>query len=523
MSAIAGRDLYVIHRAPAGDVAALRGLTVDVASRETVAVLGPSGAGKSTLLSTCAGLMRPATGELEVLGVPIATASTPRLATMRREQLGIVPQRFSRALPRDLSIDEIVSLPLRLLGRWDRDGRRRVDAVLDAAGLRARARAGARPGELSGGEQQRATVCAALVKRPALVLADEPTGQLDARHSEQVVELLLGLSGEAGAAVVIVTHDPAVARRTSRTIHVRDGRVSGEGAFEPVLVVDPQGWLRLPKRIREQAGIGDHVRVSTELGSVRLTAHGEGRAREREPAAGAPEPGRGPSREMQVVVEDLRKAYGAEPVFSGLSHVFGPRALHVVAGPSGSGKTTLLDLIAALDAPDAGAIRVGGREVDARDAVAAAAWRREHLGHLGQHASLAGRLTALENVALGATLRGLDADAAIEAALQWLDWVGLRSLADRPAALLSGGEQRRVALARALVGDPGLVVADEPTADLDRSNGHLVLDLLKRCAADHGATVIVSSHDPDALEAADVVLRLGASLPSSASARGGSS
>jgi putative ABC transport system ATP-binding protein len=88
---------------------------------------------------------------------------------------------------------------------------------------------------------------------------------------------------------------------------------------------------------------------------------------------------------------------------------------------------------------------------------------------------------------------------------------------------LSGGEQRRVALARALVGDPGLVVADEPTADLDRANGHLVLDLLKRCAAEHGATVIVSSHDPDALEAADQVLHLDAPLPSTASARGGSS
>jgi ABC-type lipoprotein export system ATPase subunit len=519
MSAIAGRDLYVIHRAPAGDVAALRGLSVAVGQHETVAVLGPSGAGKSTLLSTCAGLMRPATGELEVLGVPIATASTPQLAAMRRERLGIVPQRYSRALPRDLNIDEIVSMPLRLLGRWDRDARRRVDAVLDSAGLRARA--WARPRELSGGEQQRAAVCAALVKRPALVLADEPTGQLDARHSEQVVELLLGLSGEAGAAVVIVTHDPAVARRTSRTIHVRDGRVSGEGAVEPVLVVDAQGWLRLPKRVREQAGIGEHVRVSTELGSVRLTAHGAS-PREREPAAGPLEQGERPSRKTEVVVEDLHKAYGDEPVFSGLSHVFGPRALHVVAGPSGSGKTTLLDLIAALDAPDTGAIRVGGRQVDARD-LGAAAWRREHLGHLGQHASLADRLTALENVALGATLRGLAADAAVETALQWLDWVGLRSLADRPAALLSGGEQRRVALARALVGDPGLVVADEPTADLDRANGHLVLDLLKRCAAEHGATVIVSSHDPDALEAADVVLRLGASLPSSSSARGGSS
>jgi ABC-type lipoprotein export system ATPase subunit len=515
MSAIAGRDLYVIHRAPAGDVAALRGLTVDVGRRETVAVLGPSGAGKSTLLSTCAGLMRPATGELEVLGVPIATASAARLAAMRRERLGIVPQRFSRALPRDLSVGEIVSLPLRLLGRWDGDARRRVDAVLDTAGLRVRA--GARPRELSGGEQQRAAVCAALVKRPALVLADEPTGQLDARHSEQVVELLLGLSGEAGAAVVIVTHDPAVARRTSRTIHVRDGRVSGEGAVEPVLVVDPQGWLRLPKRIREEAGIGEHVRLTIGDEGVRLVPHGEGPAVR--PAQAAPPLPAGRRDELAVAVDDVYKAYGSHLVFDGLSHEFAPGRMHVVAGPSGSGKTTLLDLIAALDAPDAGAVWVGGVVVDAREAAVAAAWRREHVGHLGQHASLAARLTALENVALGATLRGLPA----EAALEWLDWVGLHDAAQRPAELLSGGEQRRTALARALVGGPGLIVADEPTADLDRANGHLVLDLLRRCATEHGATVIVSSHDPDALEAADDVLRLSAPLPSAASARGGSS
>jgi putative ABC transport system ATP-binding protein len=355
------------------------------------------------------------------------------------------------------------------------------------------------------------------------VLADEPTGQLDARHSEQVVDLLFQLSNAAGAAVVVVTHDPAVARKASRTIHVRDGRVSGEGATEPVLVVDPQGWLRLPKRVREEAGIGDHVRVSTAPGGVHLAAHGEGPPRAPDVQSPTPVLGAPVSREIEVAVENLHKAYGRQPVFTGLTHVFGARRLHVIAGPSGSGKTTLLDLIAALDVSDGGAIRVAGDQVDASDPVAAAAWRRERLGHLGQHASLAGTLTALENVALGASLRGLDAEPAIATAMDWLHWVGLHDVAARPAELLSGGEQRRVALARALVGSPGLIVADEPTADLDRANGHLVLGLLRRCVAEHGATVIVSSHDPDALEAADEVLRLNTSLPSSSRARGGSS
>ena len=509
MTVVAGRDVYVIHRAPSGDVAALRGLSLTVEARETVAVLGPSGAGKSTLLAACAGRTRPSTGDLHVLGVPIAGAGARALDALRREQLGLVPQNFNRALPRDLSVEEIVGLPLRLLGRWDAAARRRIDAVLHTSGLESRAHA--RPRELSGGEQQRVAVCAALIKRPKLVLADEPTGQLDAVHSERVVDLLLDLSAEAGASVLVVTHDPAIARRTSRTIHVRDGRVSGEGAAEPVLVVDRQGWLRLPRSVRDAAGIGKRVRASARHGAVVLRADDapEATAGARAPAASDPQAAAVRS-STSVSVEDLDKAYGTQRIFSGLTHDFAPGRLHVVAGPSGCGKTTLLDLIAALDVPDRGVIRIAGHAIDAGDGRAAAAWRRRTLGHLSQHASLAGSLTALENVGLGGSARGMAPRDAREAAERWLDWVGLAAVRDRPAALLSGGEQRRVALARAVIGAPSLIVADEPTAHLDRANGALVLQLLKRAAAEHGTTVIVSSHDPDALDAADEILPLAA-------------
>ncbi|MEO8689679.1 MAG: ATP-binding cassette domain-containing protein [Solirubrobacteraceae bacterium] len=505
MTVVAGRDVYVIHRAPSGDVAALRGLSLTVEARETVAVLGPSGAGKSSLLAACAGRTRPSTGDLDVLGVSIAAAGPRALDALRREQLALVPQNFNRALPRDLTVEEIVGLPLRLLGRWGAAARETVAALLRRSGLTTRAEA--RPRELSGGEQQRVAVCAALIKGPKLVLADEPTGQLDAVHSKLVIDLLLELSGEAGASVLVVTHDPAIAARTARTVHVRDGRVSGEGAVEPVLVVDRQGWLRIPRSVRDAAGLHQHVRASARRGAVVLTADDEPApvAATRPPAA---------ERRRQVAstavgVEQLDKSHGTQRIFQALTHEFAPGRLHVVAGPSGCGKTTLLDLIAALDVPDRGVIRVAGEAIDAGDALAAAAWRRRTLGHLSQHASLAGTLTARENVELGGAARGMAPAEARDAAERWLEWVGLAALGDRPAELLSGGEQRRVALARAVIGEPSLIVADEPTAHLDRANGATVLHLLKRAAAEHGATVIVSSHDPDALEAADEVFPLG--------------
>src|SRR5439155_27238942 len=109
-------------------------------------------------------------------------------------------------------------------------------------------------------------------KRPKLLLADEPTGELDARSSAQVIELMLALAAKEGSTVLIVTHDPAVADRTDRTIHLRDGRLAAEGSDRPLLVLDRQGWLRLPERLRERAGFGERVRASATWGEILLRA-----------------------------------------------------------------------------------------------------------------------------------------------------------------------------------------------------------------------------------------------------------
>jgi ABC-type lipoprotein export system ATPase subunit len=508
MPAIRARELFYLYRAPYGDVAALRGLSLEVAEGEVVSVLGPSGSGKTTLLALCGGWLRLSSGELSVLDVDAGQASPGALRRRRRREIGIIRQHYHRALPPHLSAEEIVALPLRLRGVPERAARSRARDLLRAAGLAGRAVA--RPRELSGGEQQRVAVCAALAKQPRLVLADEPTGELDARTSAEVVEVLLGLAHETGAAALIVTHDPEVALRTERTIHIRDGRLAAEGTTRPVLILDEQGWLRLPRRLREQAGLRERVRAQASWGKVELLADDPARMR---PTAQFPRVRLDPAAKRygaEVALDRVSKRFAhVEPVVDELSWTFAAERLHVVAGPSGSGKTTVLNLIALLERSDTGEIWLGGERVDPLRADEAARWRQRVLGYVSQHSTLVEFLSARENVELALTLRGFDDTEAEERAQHWLDRFGLAKLVDRRADMLSGGEQRRVSLARALAPGPRVLLADEPTAHLDRVTGRLVIRYLSDVAHEGGTTVIAASHDPDLVAAADAHLMLG--------------
>jgi ABC-type lipoprotein export system ATPase subunit len=512
MAAIRARELFYLYRAAHGDVAALRGLSLEVGDGEVVSVLGPSGSGKTTVLGLCAGFLRPSTGELTVLERSFEGLPAHDVARVRRRSIGIVRQHYHRALPRELTVEEIVALPLRLLGRHGHAERAYVAELIRAAGLRGRAHA--RPVELSGGEQQRVAVCAALAKRPALILADEPTGELDAKSSAAVVEVLLGLAAEANAAALIVTHDPEVALRTQRTIHIRDGRLAAEGTTRPVLIVDEQGWLRLPRRLREEAGVRERVRGQASWGKVELLVEDLAASRARQPASASPPSRLGPAEkryETEIALDRVMVRYGMqeEAIVAELSCTFSPEQLHVIAGPSGSGKTTLLNLIAALDRPDEGEVWVGGERVDSLSRNEAARWRQRAVGYLSQHSTLVDFLTARENVELALKVRGFDESEASGRAERWLTWVGLEKLMDRRGDRLSGGEERRVALARALASGPRVLLADEPTAHLDRLNGRIVIKLLRQAVREQGTTVVAASHDPDVVAAAETRLSLG--------------
>jgi len=205
-----------------GDVrtTALDRIHLDIDAGEYVAITGPSGCGKSTLLSLLGLLDTPDSGEYRFEGQDVAGWSESQLSRLRRGRIGFVFQSFN--LIEELSVRENVDLALEYLDVPARERRERVDAMLDKLGVAHRAKH--RPSQLSGGQQQRVAIARALVARPALLLADEPTGNLDTAHGEEVMRLLRQINAE-GTTVVMVTHSPAHAAQASRTIRLLDGRI----------------------------------------------------------------------------------------------------------------------------------------------------------------------------------------------------------------------------------------------------------------------------------------------------------
>ncbi|GGQ17996.1 ABC transporter ATP-binding protein [Streptosporangium pseudovulgare] len=202
-----------------GEVTALDHVSLDFPRGRFVAVMGPSGSGKTTLLQCAAGLEPPDSGQVLIGGADVTRLSETKRTELRRKHIGFVFQSYN-LLP-TVSIEDNITLPLRLAGR--RPDRAWLDELVGRMGLRERLRH--RPAELSGGQQQRAAIVRALVARPDVVFADEPTGALDLRNAIRVLDVLRGLVDELGQTVVMVTHDPAAAARAHDTLVMADGKV----------------------------------------------------------------------------------------------------------------------------------------------------------------------------------------------------------------------------------------------------------------------------------------------------------
>ena len=206
-------------RSAAGEVNVLRGIDLTVAAGEAVGVVGPSGAGKSTLMMIAAGLESPSAGSVRVAGRDLVGLGEDALARFRRDHVGIVFQAF-RLVPTMTALEN-VAIPLELAGRAD--AFEAAAAALGRVGLAART--DHYPDQLSGGEQQRVAIARAFVARPRLLLADEPTGNLDGKTGDTVIELLFALARDHGTTLLLITHDTALADRCDRVIHIADGRI----------------------------------------------------------------------------------------------------------------------------------------------------------------------------------------------------------------------------------------------------------------------------------------------------------
>jgi ABC-type lipoprotein export system ATPase subunit len=262
-------NLVRIYKTEGVEVVALQGLDLVVQTAELVAIVGASGSGKSTLLNVLSGLDVPTAGIARVGGMDLLAMTARDRLRYRRDLVGFIWQQTARNLLPYLTARENVELPMKLAGRARRGRAAELLELLAAGDL-----AGRRPAEMSGGEQQRVAIAVALANSPQLVLADEPTGELDSETSEEVFGALRKANAELGVTVVVVTHDPLVSEQVDRTIGIRDGRTSSETlrredaqgrlVAEEYAVLDRVGRLQLPRDFMNALEMERRVRLELE-------------------------------------------------------------------------------------------------------------------------------------------------------------------------------------------------------------------------------------------------------------------
>jgi peptide/nickel transport system ATP-binding protein len=521
-------NLVKIYKVADLEVIALQGLNLRLAQGEMMAMVGPSGVGKSTLLNVIGGLDTPSAGDVLVAGWDLLQMKDRERVQYKRQVVGFVWQQPSRNLLPYLSARENVELPMQHNGVEAEVRSRRALELLDVVGLADRA--DFYPEHLSGGEQQRAALAVALANNPPLLLGDELTGQVDSQSAMRVLDAVQAINQAYGTTVIIVTHDPLVASRVDRVITVRDGRTSteirrrrneGDGREheEEWVILDPVGRLQLPHayvntlEMRELVKVHvepDHISVWPKQGKEQRAKDDEQESTAARLWSTASEPRS--TTGVAVVVENLSRTFElvGEQVHAlrNVSLDIPAGSLSVIKGPSGSGKTTLLHLIAGLDEPTAGNVRVGARSLADMSPQEKIDLVQEQVGFVFQTFGLLPFLSVEENVQVPLRLLCTPRQERRVLVDEVLDLVGLADRAGHRTYELSGGEQQRVAIARALVKRPTLILADEPTGQLDSLTGASIIALLKEIVTQTGVTVVIASHDPNIHEAADWIFEL---------------
>ncbi|HVB23506.1 MAG TPA: ABC transporter ATP-binding protein [Ktedonobacteraceae bacterium] len=457
-----GLSKYFTHKG--GVVKAVDEVSFTFTERQFVSIIGPSGSGKSTLLYVLGGLDRATCGELLVDGVDVRHLSAQEEYQFRRKKLGFVFQSY-HLLP-NLTALENVMLPMQLVGEQSpTQMHEQSRTLLMQVGIN-EDRHAYRPGKLSGGQQQRVAIARALANDPRVILADEPTGNLDYRSGKRIIELLKKLS-EQGKTVIVVTHDRDITRLADVRLEMEDGKIRPMPRYASPVVTPRQVALA--------------------------------RNWDQEP--------------VTIVAESLSKYFKHRgqviKAVDKVNFTFTEHQLVTITGPSGSGKSTLLYILSGLDKATTGDLQVDGVDVKSLSGRTENRFRRTKLGFVFQSYHLLPNLTALENVMTPMQLLGGKSHEEMrEQARALLFQVGINEDRHnyRPARL-SGGQQQRIAIARALANDPRVILADEPTGNLDSYNSKRIIELLRKLS-DDGKTVIVVTHDRSIAKEADVRLEM---------------
>ena len=443
MDILVADDLFRFFHPGDTEVRALRGASLRLARGETVALQGPSGSGKSTLLACIAGLDEPDGGTVTIDGQRMTRRAEAVRSALRAASIGYLAQ--SGNLFAHLSVAENIALQMDLSGIGRTSAK--IMELLALVGLSHRANA--LPETLSGGEATRAGLAVALATDPPLLLADEPTAEVDLETETRILDVLEQRRLKGGAAL-IATHSQSLALRATRVLAIADGRIVA--ASVPVGMLSPAN-PSLRQHVLKSRPCNAATLIETHAASRDFVLAGQ----------------------RVAAVDDVDcLIYAGQRI--------------AITGPSGSGKSTLLNLLAGLDDVSGGTIAWPGFNP-------ARPLRPQQIGFVFQSPSLVPALTVLENVRLPLDITGLAASVAMDP-FEALERLSLSELRDKLPDQLSGGQMQRVALARAMVTRPKIIFADEPTGQLDHATGQSVMQALLAAVEGTGTALVVATHDP---------------------------
>ncbi len=489
------RDVVKAYETGEGPFYALQDVNIDIQPGEFLGITGKSGAGKTTLLNMISGVSDLTSGEVLFHGngngspttaTPLHTLNEDKLALWRGQNVGIVYQSFE--LMPTLNLVENVMLPPDFLGTYrPRISKTRALELLNLVEIEEHAYK--IPAHISGGQKQRVAIARAMINDPAIIIADEPTGNLDTVTAETIFQIFEKLVDQ-GKTIVMVTHDESLASRFTRRLHIVDGVVgdppeNGAAQFSHAAVPEKtvvSGRTQVTMDTDEPCG--EMVSESTET-------------QQDHPA---------------IVLRDVHKVYeNAAGKFVALKSVdmqldYGQ--FISIVGKSGCGKSTLLNMITGIDHPTAGEVIIGNHHIYEMNKSERALWRGKNMGVVFQFFQLLPTLTLLENAMLPMDYcKVYPFNERSDRAMELLKLVGLEEQAHQLPAAVSSGQQQSAAIARALATDPSIILADEPTGNLDSRSADNILNIFESLAA-QGKTVMIVTHDPSITQRTDQTIIL---------------
>ncbi len=474
------QDVVKIYNTGAGGFTALKDVSFAVQKGEFLGIVGKSGAGKTTLLNMLSGVSEITSGK--VLFTPqngaqkndadkllsIGELSQDELSVWRGENMGIVYQSFELLPQLDL-VDNIM-LPQEFAGRYQAGiSRERALALLDIVELSEHANK--LPAHISGGQKQRVAIARALVNDPAVIVADEPTGSLDSVTADVIFNIFAKLV-QQGKTVIMVTHDMDLAERFSRTLFISDGELVDDLHHGPE-----------DDSVEEDADvplIADNGHAGPLLANLETGANYDTSKT---------------AVSLKQVVKTYVNAAGSFTALKGVDLEIEYGQFVAIVGKSGSGKSTLLNMLTGIDHPTSGYVEMGGEDIYSLSESKRALWRGKNVGIVFQFFQLLPTLTLLENTILPMDYCNIyPYNERPKRAMQLLKMVGLEEHIHDLPANVSNGQQQAAAIARAIATDPSIIVADEPTGNLDSRSADVVIRVFQELA-DLGKTILLVTHD----------------------------